>query len=109
MTRPVGYGGEDVRMSMRVALFAACYNDLMWPETPKAVVRLLRRLGCEVIGRDPGAGPRHGRGATEPVSLFQDRHGQPLRRGRERRHQPRATRTQHQHIRPVRRHTPRPW
>ena len=32
----------------KVALFAACYNDVMWPETPKAVVRLLRRLGCEV-------------------------------------------------------------
>ncbi|AFM17208.1 Fe-S oxidoreductase [Mycolicibacterium chubuense NBB4] len=35
-------------MNVRVALFATCYNDLMWPETPKAVVRLLRRLGCEV-------------------------------------------------------------
>lgn len=35
-------------MNMRVALFATCYNDLMWPETPKAVVRLLRRLGCSV-------------------------------------------------------------
>ncbi|MGE0219460.1 (Fe-S)-binding protein [Mycolicibacterium sp.] len=35
-------------MTVRVALFATCYNDLMWPETPKAVVRLLRRLGCEV-------------------------------------------------------------
>ncbi|MCH9736139.1 MAG: (Fe-S)-binding protein [Actinomycetia bacterium] len=33
---------------MRVALFATCFNDLIWPETPKAVVRLLRRLGCEV-------------------------------------------------------------
>ncbi|HEY5840141.1 MAG TPA: (Fe-S)-binding protein [Mycobacterium sp.] len=33
---------------MTVALFATCYNDMMWPETPKAVVRLLRRLGCEV-------------------------------------------------------------
>ncbi|MET0789468.1 MAG: (Fe-S)-binding protein [Cellulomonas sp.] len=33
---------------MRVALFATCFNDLMWPETPKAVVRLLRRLGVEV-------------------------------------------------------------
>ncbi len=32
----------------RVALFATCFNDVMWPETPKAVVRLLRRLGCEV-------------------------------------------------------------
>lgn len=35
-------------MGMKVALFATCFNDLMWPETPKAVVRLLRRLGCEV-------------------------------------------------------------
>lgn len=33
---------------MRVALFATCFNDLMWPDTPKAVVRLLRRLGCHV-------------------------------------------------------------
>ncbi len=33
---------------MRVALFATCFNDLMWPETPKAVVKLLRRLGVEV-------------------------------------------------------------
>ena len=32
----------------RVALFATCFNDVMWPETPKAVVRLLRRLGCAV-------------------------------------------------------------
>lgn len=35
-------------MIMRVAVFATCYNDLMWPETVKAVVRLLRRLGCAV-------------------------------------------------------------
>lgn len=34
--------------SIRVALFATCFNDVMWPETPKAVVRLLRRLGCDV-------------------------------------------------------------
>lgn len=33
---------------MRVALFATCFNDVMWPETPKAVVRLLERLGCTV-------------------------------------------------------------
>lgn len=33
---------------LRVALFATCFNDIMWPETPKAVVRLLRRLGCAV-------------------------------------------------------------
>jgi len=35
-------------MTVRVALFATCFNDVMWPETPKAVVRLLRRLGCDV-------------------------------------------------------------
>jgi L-lactate dehydrogenase complex protein LldE len=31
-----------------VALFATCVNDLMFPSTPKAVVRLLERLGCTV-------------------------------------------------------------
>jgi L-lactate dehydrogenase complex protein LldE len=33
---------------MRVALFVACYNDLLFPEVGRAVVRLLRRLGHEV-------------------------------------------------------------
>lgn len=33
---------------MRVALFATCINDTMFPQTPKAVVSLLERLGCEV-------------------------------------------------------------
>lgn len=33
---------------LRVALFATCFNDTMWPETPKATVRLLDRLGCRV-------------------------------------------------------------
>jgi len=32
----------------RVALFATCFNDTMWPDTPKAVVTLLERLGCTV-------------------------------------------------------------
>ncbi len=32
----------------KVALFATCLNDLMWPGTPIAVVKLLRRLGCDV-------------------------------------------------------------
>lgn len=40
-TSPPGAG-------VRVALFATCFNDTMWPETPKAVVRLLERLGCTV-------------------------------------------------------------
>ena len=33
---------------LRVALFATCINDLMFPDTPKAVVTLLERLGCRV-------------------------------------------------------------
>lgn len=32
----------------RVALFATCFNDTMFPAAPKATVRLLRRLGVEV-------------------------------------------------------------
>ncbi|MFT4296839.1 MAG: (Fe-S)-binding protein [Micropruina sp.] len=31
-----------------VALFATCINDTLFPQTPKAVVRLLERLGCRV-------------------------------------------------------------
>jgi L-lactate dehydrogenase complex protein LldE len=33
---------------LRVALFATCINDTMFPQTPKAVVTLLERLGCTV-------------------------------------------------------------
>ncbi|HEY0952960.1 (Fe-S)-binding protein [Nocardioides sp.] len=33
---------------MRVALMVTCINDAIYPETGKAVVRLLRRLGVEV-------------------------------------------------------------
>lgn len=33
---------------MRVALFATCFNDTMWPDTPKATVLLLERLGVDV-------------------------------------------------------------
>ena len=33
---------------MRVALFITCYNDLLFPEVGRAVVRVLRRLGHEV-------------------------------------------------------------
>ncbi|GAB2751872.1 (Fe-S)-binding protein [Salinifilum aidingensis] len=32
----------------RVALFATCLGDTMFPEAPKATVRLLERLGCRV-------------------------------------------------------------
>lgn len=33
---------------MRVGLFVTCINDALFPETGKATVRLLERLGCEV-------------------------------------------------------------
>lgn len=33
---------------MRIALFIACFNDTLFPETGKSVVRLLRRLGHDV-------------------------------------------------------------
>ncbi|HJQ45564.1 MAG TPA: (Fe-S)-binding protein [Amycolatopsis sp.] len=35
-------------MPVRVALFATCLGDTMFPDTCKAVVRLLERLGCDV-------------------------------------------------------------
>src|SRR3954468_22487111 len=33
---------------MRVALFITCFNDTLFPDTGRAVVTLLERLGCEV-------------------------------------------------------------
>jgi L-lactate dehydrogenase complex protein LldE len=33
---------------VRIALFVTCFNDTLFPETAKAVVRLLERLGHEV-------------------------------------------------------------
>src|SRR3981189_2544228 len=33
---------------LRVALFITCYNDTLFPETGKAVVRVLERLGHTV-------------------------------------------------------------
>jgi L-lactate dehydrogenase complex protein LldE len=41
---------EDLlpRVRQRVALFATCLTDMFYPETGKAVVRLLERLGCTV-------------------------------------------------------------
>jgi L-lactate dehydrogenase complex protein LldE len=33
---------------VRIALFIACFNDVLFPEVGQAVVRLLRRLGHEV-------------------------------------------------------------
>src|SRR6202000_841743 len=36
------------RGGLRVALFITCYNDTLFPETGKAVVRVLERLGHTV-------------------------------------------------------------
>jgi L-lactate dehydrogenase complex protein LldE len=33
---------------VRVALFITCFNDTLFPQTGRAVVELLERLGCEV-------------------------------------------------------------
>jgi len=33
---------------MRVALFLTCVNDTLYPDTGRAVVKLLTRLGVEV-------------------------------------------------------------
>ena len=33
---------------MRASLFVTCFNDTLFPDTGRAVVRLLERLGCEV-------------------------------------------------------------
>jgi L-lactate dehydrogenase complex protein LldE len=35
-------------MSKTIALFATCVNDVMYPETCKAAVQVLERLGCKV-------------------------------------------------------------
>jgi L-lactate dehydrogenase complex protein LldE len=35
----------DPRVCLRVSLFITCYNDTLFPETGKAVVRVLERLG----------------------------------------------------------------
>lgn len=39
---------SEVGRGKRVALFATCINDAMFPATPKAVVQVLERLGCTV-------------------------------------------------------------
>lgn len=41
--------GTAARRAPRVALFATCFNDTMWPEAPRATVTLLERLGCQVV------------------------------------------------------------
>jgi len=40
--------GEDGRIAVRVALFITCFNDTLFPETGRATVEVLERLGVEV-------------------------------------------------------------
>jgi L-lactate dehydrogenase complex protein LldE len=35
-------------VTVRASLFVTCFNDTLFPQTGRAVVRLLERLGCEV-------------------------------------------------------------
>ncbi len=39
---------EELVSRMRASLFITCYNDTLYPETGRAVVRLLERLGVEL-------------------------------------------------------------
>jgi L-lactate dehydrogenase complex protein LldE len=39
---------HEQRIAVRVALFITCFNDTLFPETGRATVRLLERLGHEV-------------------------------------------------------------
>ncbi len=68
---------------MRVSLFVTCYNDTLFPETGRAVVSLLERLGVEVefLSRQTCCGQMHAntgfRGeafsqAKRLVRLYQD-------------------------------------
>ncbi|TWE13379.1 (Fe-S)-binding protein [Rudaeicoccus suwonensis] len=41
-------GPERAEAPKRVALFATCFNDTMWPGTPRATVQVLERLGVTV-------------------------------------------------------------
>lgn len=40
---------QEYDSCMRVGLFITCINDTLFPETGIATVRLLERLGCEVV------------------------------------------------------------
>ena len=46
--RDDGVPPEPHGRGLRVALFATCFGDTLWPETPKATVRVLERLGVTV-------------------------------------------------------------
>ena len=58
---------------MRVALFITCFNDTLFPETGKATVALLERLGCDVEFRaeQTCCGQMHGNSGYEAGPLVE--------------------------------------
>ncbi len=42
------WNAGSAEVGLRVSLFITCYNDTLFPETGKAVVRVLERLGHTV-------------------------------------------------------------
>jgi len=58
---------------MRASLFITCYNDTLFPETGRAVVRLLRRLGVELAfdNRQTCCGQMHANTGYRPEAWAQ--------------------------------------
>ena len=58
---------------MRVALFITCFNDTLFPDTGRATVALLERLGCDVEFRaeQTCCGQMHGNSGYEAGPLLE--------------------------------------
>jgi L-lactate dehydrogenase complex protein LldE len=70
-----GGGGDQVR----VALFATCVTDTFYPDTARAVVRLLDRLGCSVdfpLGQTCCGQLHFNTGYPEPAAELADRYAE---------------------------------
>lgn len=70
---------------MRASLFITCYNDTLFPETGRAVVRLLERLGVPVDfdPRQTCCGQMHANTGFRPEALSQARRFVEIYRGTE--------------------------
>ena len=62
---------------LRVALFITCFNDTLFPQTGRAVVTLLERLGCEVDFPEAQTccGQMHTRDPVSSASQWPSRRG----------------------------------
>ncbi|MDR3525942.1 MAG: (Fe-S)-binding protein [Rhizomicrobium sp.] len=58
---------------MRASLFIACFNDIFFPQTGRAVVSLLRRLGVEIAfdARQTCCGQMHANSGYRPEAWHQ--------------------------------------